>query len=302
VTHPWNHQSVKANGVQMHFVRHGEGTPLLMLHGWPGFWFDWNRNIPELAQHFDCIAPDMRGFGYSEKPDLAPEFGYNDGTFAADVLEFLNELGLTKVNLIAHDFGCLWAQRFVRSHPERVNKLIMFNPPYLGIGQRWREPQHGPNFWYQYFHNLDWSHELVASSRQSIELYISHFLSHWPHKKSAFTDDEKREYYDAFSQPGAVKHGFDVYRSVFRGGNQIILPETRIITHPTLVLWGEEDVCVPIRWADRLGEFFANIEFVRVPGCGHFPFREDADFVHPHIISFLKAMKPSTVYAKAFKD
>lgn len=294
---PWNHQSVKANGVQLHFVRHGEGQPLLLLHGWPGFWYDWNLNIPVLSEHFDCIAPDMRGFGYSEKPDLSPEIGYDDGTIAADILEFLNELGLSKVGIMAHDFGAVWAQRFVRSHPERVGKLVLFNPPYLGIGQRWREPQHGPNFWYQYFHNLDWSHELVGAAPKTIEAYITHFLKHWSHKKGAFTQEDLRQYVEAFSQPGAIKHGFDVYRSAFRGGNQIILPETRIITKETLVFWGEEDVCVPIRWSDRLGEFFANMNLVRAPQCGHFVMRENPDLVHEHVLKFFRGGIPDPVRA-----
>lgn len=283
----WNHQSVKANGVQFHFVREGEGDPILLLHGWPGFWFDWSVTIPLLSGRFDCIAPDMRGFGYSEKPELPPEVGYNDGTMAADILYFLNELGLSRVHLAGHDFGALWAQRFVRSHPERVSKLILFNPPHLGIGQRWREPQHGPNFWHQYFQNLDWSHELVASSRENTRLYVSHFLKHWSAKKNAFTPEDVEEYVEAFSQPGAIKHGFDVYRSAFRGGNQIVLPEERIINVPTLILWGEDDLCVPYRWSDNIGDYFSNMTLVGLPRTGHFPMRECPDLVHEKMMAFL---------------
>lgn len=284
----WNHQSVKTDSVQLHFVREGEGHPLLMIHGWPGFWFDWSRNIPRLSKNFDCIALDMRGFGYSEKPDLPPESGYNDGAMATDLLGVINELGLAKVHVMAHDFGALWAQRFVRSHGERVAKLILFNPPYMGIGQRWREPPHAPNFWYQFFHNLDWSHELVGASRENTKIYLTHFLREWSVQKSAFTEEDIEQYVEAYSQPGALKHGFDVYRAAFRGGNQIVRPEERIITHPTLILWGQDDVCVPIRWADRLGEFFSDRTFVSVPQTGHFVMREKPDFVHDQILSFLR--------------
>lgn len=283
----WNHQSVEVNGVHLHFVREGSGPALLMLHGWPGFWFDWNRNLPVLAEKFDCIALDMRGFGYSDKPSEDPVSAYNDGAMAADILEFLKELGLARVTLVAHDFGALWAQRFARSHPERVDKLVLFNPPYLGIGQRWREPQHGPNFWHQYFHNLAWSHELIGSSRENIEIYITHFLKDWCGKKDAFTDEELAEYVDAYAQPGAIEHGFDVYRAIFHGGNQIVLPNDKVIAKETLVIWGEEDPCVPIRWSDRLGEYFSNLTLVRAPGCGHYVMREDPNLVHDKIQKFL---------------
>lgn len=284
----WNHQSVKANGVQMHFVREGSGPPLLLLHGWPGFWYDWNRNIRPLSEHFDCIAVDMRGFGYSEKPDLQAEFGYNDGTLAADILELLNELGLAKVGLIGHNLGALWAQRFVRSHPERVSKLALLAPPYIGIGQRWREPQHGPEFWYQYFHNLDWSHEIIGTSRKTIEIYISHFLKTRPYRSDAFTEEDVKQYIDAYEQEGAIEAGFKVFRAAFRGGNQIVLPQEKIITHKTLVLWGEEDKTVPIRWADRLGEYFSNMEFRSLRRCGHYSMRELPDQVNEYFISFFK--------------
>ena len=288
VSRAWNHQSVRANGVQLHFVREGNGEPLIFLHGWPGFWYDWSENLPVLGEHFDCIAPDMRGFGYSEKPSLPPEVGYNDGSMAADILEFLNELGLARASLVAHDFGALWAQRFARSHAERVARLVLFNPPYLGIGQRWREPQHGPHFWHQYFHALDWTHKLIEAGRENVELYVSYFLNAWCHPSFKFRPEVLAEYIEACSQPGAIQHGFDVFRAAFRGGNQIVLPEEKIIALPTLILWGEDDPCVPIRWADRLGEFFANYSFLKIPRCGHYPMREKPELVHDHILRFFK--------------
>lgn len=284
----WTHQSVKANGVQLHFVREGSGMPIILVHGWPGFWYDWNRNIPALAEHFDVIAVDMRGFGYSEKPDLPPEVGYNDGAMAADLFEFINELGLPRVGLVGHNLGALWVQRFVRSHPDRVERLALIDPPYLGVGHRWREPQHGPNFWYQYFHNHDWSHKIVASSRESIETYIRFFLTDRPLQKDAFSEEDVQEYVEAYSQPDAMKATFKVFQSPFRGGNQIVLPEEKIIAHETLILWGEDDSCVPIRWSDRLGEYFSDYHFHRIPNCGHYVMREYPELTNKHLVRFFK--------------
>ena len=66
----WNHQHLEANGLGIHYVRHGEGFPLVLLHGWPEFWYTWHKNIPILAETFDVVAPDLRGFGDTDKPGL----------------------------------------------------------------------------------------------------------------------------------------------------------------------------------------------------------------------------------------
>jgi pimeloyl-ACP methyl ester carboxylesterase len=66
----WNHGCAEANGIRIHHVRHGTGTPLVLLHGWPEFWYVYRKNVPVLAERFDIIAPDLRGFGDTEKPGL----------------------------------------------------------------------------------------------------------------------------------------------------------------------------------------------------------------------------------------
>ena len=66
----WNHRYSRANGIEVHYVRHGRGMPLVLLHGWPEFWYVYRKNVPALAERFDVIVPDLRGFGESEKPGL----------------------------------------------------------------------------------------------------------------------------------------------------------------------------------------------------------------------------------------
>ncbi|MCZ6813021.1 MAG: alpha/beta fold hydrolase, partial [Alphaproteobacteria bacterium] len=72
----WNHRYIDANGIRIHYVRHGAGMPLVLLHGWPEFWRTWRKNILPLAEHFDVVVPDLRGFGDTEKPDLPVAEGY----------------------------------------------------------------------------------------------------------------------------------------------------------------------------------------------------------------------------------
>ena len=83
MTLQWNHRTAVVNGLSMHYVTHGQGSPVILLHGWPEFWYSWRHQIPVLAERFEVIAPDLRGFGYADKP-LA---GYDSRSAAADIYE-----------------------------------------------------------------------------------------------------------------------------------------------------------------------------------------------------------------------
>lgn len=282
----WSHQFVEVNGVRLHYVRHGAGKPVLLVHGWPGFWFEWNRNIPPLAEQFDVVAPDLRGFAYSDKPDLPPEQGYTDAVMADDLAALVRALGLERVSVVAHDFGAVWTQRFARAHAELLEKLVLFNPPYPGIGGRWFEMPQIFESWYLVFHQQPWAEELVGATRASIETYLRHFLRHWSHDTDVFTGEEVAEFVEAYSQPGAVRGGFNCYRAAFRTAGQ--LADTRPIAAPTLILWGDRDPILPFAWSDRLGEFFSNHTLKKIEGAGHFLHRELPDVVNGEIVGFLR--------------
>ena len=186
----FRHEYADVNGLGYHYVREGSGPPLVLVHGWPGFYYEWRLNIRPLAEHFDVIVPDMRGYAYTDKPDVLPEVGYTPAVFADDIAAFLDALGIEKASFVTHDFGAAWVQSFARNYKDRVDKLVMFNPPYPGIGMRWLEVSHVREVWYQMFHQLDWAEDLVGSSREATRLYVQHFLSHWSHDKSIWTPEE----------------------------------------------------------------------------------------------------------------
>jgi pimeloyl-ACP methyl ester carboxylesterase len=283
---PWNHQFAEVNGVRLHYVRHGSGKPVVLVHGWPGFWFEWNRNIPALAEHFDVVAPDMRGFAYSDKPDLPPEQGYTDTVMADDLAALVRHLGFERVSVVAHDFGAVWTQRFARAYPELVERLVLFNPPYPGIGGRWFEAGQFFESWYMIFHQQPWAEDLVGSSRAATEIYLRHFLRHWSHDTDVFGEDEIAEFVQAYSQPGALRGGFNCYRAMFRTAGQA--QDTSPIQAPTLVLWSDRDPILRFAWSDNLGQFFADYRLEKVEGAGHFMHRELPERVNQAIIDFLR--------------
>ncbi len=281
----WNHRYVGANGVRLHYVRHGAGRPVLLIHGWPGFWFEWNRNIPALAEHFDVVAPDMRGFAYSDKPDLPPEDGYTDAVMAEDLAALTRALGFERLSVVAHDFGATWAQRFAREHPNLLSRLVLFNPPYPGIGARWFQLPQIFESWYMIFHQQPWAEDLVGASHYATESYLRHMLRHWSHDSDVFTEEEIAEFVEAFSQPGAIRGGFNCYRAMFRTAGQDQGDPT--IRTPTLILWSDLDPILRFEWSDRLGEFFADYTLKKIKGCGHFMHREAPERVNREIVEFL---------------
>ena len=95
------HHSADVNDVRLHYVRAGEGDPVVLLHGWPETWYQWRKVIPPLAERYTVIAPDMRGLGDSSKPRT----GYDKATVASDVYALVQQLGFESIFLVGHDWG-----------------------------------------------------------------------------------------------------------------------------------------------------------------------------------------------------
>ena len=216
----------------------------------------------------------MRGYAYSDKPDAAAGAGIQRRDRSpSDINGLCDALGFDKVNIVSHDFGAIWVQKFARLHAERLEKLVLFDPPYPGIGARWFELPHVFNTWYQLFHQMPWAEDLVGMTRDSIRLYVRHFLSAWSADKNLWTDDEIEHYVEAFSQPGAIRGGFNCYRAALRGG-AFTPGGAPNVDPPTLVLWGDSDSIIPFAWSDKLGETFPNHTLKKIEGAGHFMMRE----------------------------
>ncbi len=287
-TEAFNHQYATINGLRYHYVREGSGPPLFLIHGWPGFHYEWHLNIEPLAKRFDVIVPDMRGYGETDKPDLPPEEGYTDEVFAKDLRALVEHLGFDKVSIVSHDFGSIWTQRFARTCPDLVHKLVFFQPAYPGIGPRFFAPDRQAETWYQFFHQLPLAEELVGSSPKATEAYLRDRLSHWSYDKSLWTDEEVQRYVEAFSQPGALRGGFNCYRALFRTLASSLTGDLKIHA-PTLVLWAENDPVFPVAWSDHLPDFFPNLTLRTVPNCGHFVQREQPELVNREIAEFILA-------------
>ena len=276
------HATIEANGTVLHHARIGAGPPLVLIHGWPEFWFTWEPVMRRLADRFDLIAPDLRGFGDSPKPDEGPSDRVGPDVHARDILALLDRLGLEQVGVVAHDVGAAVVQSLASIQPERLSRLFLFDCPYAGIGKRWAEPEHLKEIWYQLFHQKPWAAELIGSSREACRIYFGNMLRHWAAgNPAAFEGDVLEAWVDNFLKPGNLQGGFDWYVSRNKARMAVMRGETTgaepIIDLPTRIRWGALDPVLKVEWLDRLPDYFTDLDAQPFEGVGHFPHREAPD-------------------------
>ncbi len=272
------HETVSRDGTRLHVARlapperrgtgarDAESAPtLLFLHGWPEFWWTWSPVMERLsARGYDCVAPDLRGFGDSDK---APE-GRSDragpDVHAADALAVLEALALGRVGVVSHDVGAYAAQSLARLVPARLAGLFFFNCPHPGIGPRGAAPEMLKEIWYQSFNQLPLAADLVGASRDTIRTYIGTMLRHWAAgNPGAFDDDTVERFTDNFAKPGNLQGGFNWYIS--QGAARLRMLEGEVsraapIAVPTCVRWGDRDPILPVAWSDTLGDTFTDLD------------------------------------------
>jgi pimeloyl-ACP methyl ester carboxylesterase len=283
------HSFVSVNGARIHLARVGRGHPLLLLHGWPEIWLTWEPVMLRLADRFELIAPDLRGFGTSDKPDGL--FGPSEQ--AADLAALINALHVGPVGLVAHDIAAGAAQVLARRSPELLIGLFFFDLFYPGIGGRIAAPERLPNLWHWFFHQTDLAVEVIGASPEGIRIYITSLLRQWSHRKDAF-DDVLEEFVEAYQAPGNLAGGFAHYRAVAEERMATMAgtaPSPAVINLPTCVRWPEHDPLLDYGWIDRLPEFFADLDLALFEGVGHYPHRELPDRAAMEIAGFFSSLE-----------
>jgi pimeloyl-ACP methyl ester carboxylesterase len=265
--------SAPVDGFRLAYELRGEGDPVVLLHGWPGWRADHEALAERLEAEATVVVPDLRGFGDSEGPaDAAPE-AYAAGAQGASVVALMAELGLADAVVAGYDVGSGIAQWIARESPGHVRALVIA-PPLPGVRERVLTPHAVEEFWYQQFHRLDLADQLVDGDEQAARAYIGHFWEHWSapdwHPSEALLDELGVRY----GAPGAFVRSINWYRSgsgtVARAlGQKTPEPEDRLAV-PTSVLWPELDPLFPVEWRDRVDEWFSDATVQVLEGIGHF--------------------------------
>ncbi|MEZ5825516.1 MAG: alpha/beta hydrolase [Geminicoccaceae bacterium] len=282
------HRKVDIGALGLHVASTGSGDPVVLVHGWPEFWATWEPVMQRVGDSLHLIAPDLRGFGESDKPDPGPSDQVGADVHADDMIALLDALSIEKAGFVGHDVGAYVLQSLARRYPQRIERLLFFNCPTAQVGERWREASHINQVWYQTFHQMPFAASLVGASRDSCRAYIGHFLKHWSHKKDAF-DAVLERWVDNFMIPGNLQGGFNWYLSANKARIATMagtLPLPAKITVPARVVWGRHDPILKSEWADVLEEAFEQVSIDFAEDCGHFVHFENPDRAASEIRAF----------------
>jgi pimeloyl-ACP methyl ester carboxylesterase len=276
----FTHHQAQLDDIKIHYVREGHGPPLVLMHGWPGFWWEWYKCIGGLANDFDVIAPDMRGFGDSEKPDLHDISKFHLNLVTDDHAKLLQHLGIDRAYMVGHDYSALVMHKFVRRYSNMTIKGLTIDPIVPGFEERYLSVSHFPESWYSQFHQLDMAVELVSSSRAATRTYFKHFLSHWSYNKNLITDEEMEIYTDNFVKPGNIHGGFNFYRANLSLASVPWTELDRTISNvPMTFLAGMGDTVVRSIWTDQVTNWYNNYTIEYVADGGHFLMMEKPEIV-----------------------
>jgi pimeloyl-ACP methyl ester carboxylesterase len=264
-------RSAPTDGFRLAYERAGGGPPVVLLHGWPGARHDYRDVLTRLAGDADVVMPDLRGFGESDRHDRPPREAYSAEAQAASVLGLIEELELDRPVLVGYDIGSRIAQRIARDRPDAIRALVL-SPPLPGAGDRILTQDGMREFWYQPFHRLSLSHELIDGNPQAVRTYLTHFWDHWSAPGWSLPADRLDELVDLYARPGAFTASIAWYRAgsgaVAQSASE--QPPAEPLTIPTTVLWGEHEPLFPVAWSDRIPEWYADFELQVLDGVGHF--------------------------------
>nr|WP_042191396.1 alpha/beta hydrolase [Kibdelosporangium sp. MJ126-NF4]CEL20052.1 HMP-PP hydrolase (pyridoxal phosphatase) Cof, detected in genetic screen for thiamin metabolic genes (PMID:15292217) [Kibdelosporangium sp. MJ126-NF4]CTQ97276.1 HMP-PP hydrolase (pyridoxal phosphatase) Cof, detected in genetic screen for thiamin metabolic genes (PMID:15292217) [Kibdelosporangium sp. MJ126-NF4] len=268
------------NGIRMHYLRGGDGPPVVLLHGWPQTSYCWHKIFGDLAEKHTVIAPDLRGYGRTDKP----RDGYDKRTMAADVSELVRSLGFEQVSVIGHDRGGRVAHRWALDRPEEVARLAVLD--IIPTREMWRrmDGEVARGYWHWLFHLQPDLPELLAG--QDIASYLGYFFERWTYQRQGL--DAADEYVRAFSAPGALRAGFDDYRASFpTDAEHDDADAGRRLDMPVLALWGETGLLGKLPTQAIWEEYAQDVTGHAIAECGHFVAEEQPSIVAGHLGRFL---------------
>jgi pimeloyl-ACP methyl ester carboxylesterase len=286
---------IETNDIRLHVIFAGpeNGKPIVLLHGFPEFWYGWRHQIQPLASAgYRVIVPDQRGYNLSEKPKGVNQ--YHTSLLSQDIVGLLDRLGYPEVDLVGHDWGGVVAWHLATNYPDRLRNLIILNAPHQDAMSS--APLHDPSqivrSWYIYLFQLPWLAE---------HLFFPSFANRaWnTAKHGSITEEDMAHYREAWAQPGAVQATLNWYRAAFRDFIRAIVgirersrmpqsgSKTTAINVPTLILWGEEDVSLS-KWLAHESAARCTQSTLRFfPGVGHWLQHDEPQEVTQSILNFL---------------
>ncbi|HEY3028525.1 MAG TPA: alpha/beta hydrolase [Pyrinomonadaceae bacterium] len=308
---PIEHGYANVNGIRIHYAESGSGDDLvILLHGFPEFWYSWRHQLTALGNRYHVVAPDMRGYNLSDKPPRVED--YRIDLLVQDVIGLIDHFGARKAAIVGHDWGAGVAWAVAQKYPERLSRLAILQVPPAAAWRANITPRQLLRSWYMFFFQLPRLPEWRISRKNSIAL--ERVFKETVARKGTFRDSDIEAYKEALRQPGALTAAINYYRAnvvrlISRGaGAKQARPQSgelngvqRDAAHkhetqsrggrirvPTLFIFGEQDFAIlpaTVRGVEKYID--APYREVRIADSGHWVQNEAAAEVNAALLDFL---------------
>ncbi len=291
----FKHDYMEVNGVRLHYVSSGssENKLIMFVHGFPEFWYEWKDQLREFGKDHFAVAPDMRGYNLSSKPEDVDQ--YRVKYLIEDLRAMAEGLGHRKFILVAHDWGGAVAWAFALAHPEWLERLVIINAPHPAVFQRELRdnPAQQKASSYMLMFRTPQAEQILSANNyeQLVKIVLGDGL-----RRGYFTQEDKEAYLAAWSQAGALTGGLNYYRAARIGPpteadseatNFAADLSSMTVRVPTLVVWGEKDTALLTGNIEGLDEFVENLTIKRVPDGTHWVIHEEPGLVNDYIREFI---------------
>jgi pimeloyl-ACP methyl ester carboxylesterase len=260
-------ETATVNGTTLHYVRGGDGPPIILIHGFPQDWFEYQAIMPRLAKHFTVIAVDLRGIGGSK----ATPGGYDAANMAEDIDQLVATLKLQHVYVVGHDIGGQVAYALVRRHPQDIRGAMILDSPVPGVAG-WDESMSGPAVWHVGFMQVPGLAEKLVAGRQAA--YLGYFFGF-----SKFTLAEQAHYLKAYATPAQLHAMFEMYRA-FPTNVKVNAAQHGTNDVPLFLATGDKSpfaAMVPKMAAGLRTDGFTHVETGVIPGAVHYDVQDQPD-------------------------
>jgi pimeloyl-ACP methyl ester carboxylesterase len=270
------------NGIRLHCLVEGEGPLVVLLHGFPETSLAWRKQIPTLAKHFRVVAPDLRGYGGSDKPKGIG--AYRTSVVASDIVALIHAFDAERAHVVGHDWGGGIAWTIGMEHPDVVDRLAVLNCPHPAVMQRalrsnWAQIRKS---WYIFAFQIPWLPEW-GFTRNGAKA-VKDALRVSAKRPDTFTEEVLDEYARAFTAPGSATAAINYYRAAARSR----VPRQKIAA-PSLLIWGEDDFALGIELTRGMDDLFVTPPRVEyLPHTSHWVMEERPEEVNRLLLDFLR--------------
>ncbi|WP_214473419.1 alpha/beta hydrolase [Mesorhizobium sp. dw_380] len=279
----------EVNGIRIHYVQGGQGTPVVMLPGWPQTWWAFHKIMPQLAKNHRVIAVDIRGMGTTDKP----KGGYDKKDMAKDIHELVKALGYDKAHIVGHDIGSQVAYAYAANYPDATTSVTFLDvsaqpqstrdmrlvPPHPLTGNFQKDFF---LWWFAFNQVRDMPEELIEGRAY---IYQNWFWNSLLYKKDALTERDRAVYANAYNTKDGIRGGNGWYQAYAQDlDDQLTYPDK--LTVPSLGIGGLGNGLL----VEFMKSKFANPRLEHLPESGHYIAEEAPEQVTGILAGFLRSV------------